>query len=247
MHDWMFEAGGEPLTLPEPQPYAPEDAPWFAATPGGEDDWLTPLFTATRLPDIDVPPPPRPTPGEIYNPGDYGGWDGHDTSEPWLPEYPPQDDDDCPWRKFYQEAAAQVGLFAGVLGALKNSPFTFDPRDDRAIDRALFALDSLDVMLQSQTLEYSTLLTVVSSSIEIVLSEGTDHFAIVLGALAGGAVTGIFDGPIPAGEIIGGIGGAVSVYLAGDRLPTAQIADHLARLILANVDIPPDTPGRRCS
>jgi len=89
MHDWMFEPGGELLTLPEPQPYAPEDSSWFAATPGGEDDWLVSLPTPSSLPDIEVPPPPRPTPGQFYNPGDYGGWDGHDTSEPWVPEYPP--------------------------------------------------------------------------------------------------------------------------------------------------------------
>lgn len=82
-------------------------------------------------------------------------------------------DDDCPWDDFYGDSARVVGLFAGVLGALKDSPFTFDPRDDRAIERALVGIDSIEMMLQSQTLDYATLSTVLASSIEIVLSEGT--------------------------------------------------------------------------
>jgi hypothetical protein len=96
MHDWMFEPGGEPLTLPEPQPYAPEDSSWFAATPGGEDDWLVSLPTPSSLPDIEVPPPPRPTPGRVYHPGDYGGWDGYDSNQDaYQPQYTWEQLTDC--------------------------------------------------------------------------------------------------------------------------------------------------------
>jgi hypothetical protein len=108
MHDWMFEPGGEPLTLPEPQSYAPEDSSWFAATPGGEDDWLVSLPTPSSLPDIEVPPPPRPTPGQFYNPGDYGGWDGHDTSEPWVPQYPPPPQTPCELDQAMDGLAQQI-------------------------------------------------------------------------------------------------------------------------------------------
>ncbi|TPW03336.1 MAG: hypothetical protein FD125_1634 [bacterium] len=92
MQDWMFETGAEALTWPEPQPQTPEGGPWFPIKSGGDDDWLVPLSTSSELPGIDVPPPsppPSPTPGEYYDPGDYGGWDGHDSSEPWLPQLPP--------------------------------------------------------------------------------------------------------------------------------------------------------------
>lgn len=65
--------------------------------------------------------------------------------------------------------------------------------------------------------------------------------------MAGGAVAGLFDGPIPAGEVLGGIGGALTVYLAGDRLPVGEIAAQLTKLILSGVDLPPDTPGWGCT
>jgi hypothetical protein len=139
-----------------------------------------------------------------------------------------------------------VGLLAGALGAIKDSWITFDPRDDRAIERALVGIDGLEIMLQSQTISYATAHDTISSLLDLMLSEGTDHLAAVFGAAAGGFVTGLFDGPIPAGEVLGGIGGAVAVYLAGDRLPTAELADVIATLVLAGIDVPPGTPGRRC-
>lgn len=95
MQDWMFETGAEALTWPEPQPQAPEGGPWFPIKSGGDDDWLVPLSNPFPIGDVIVPPPPPPTPGEYYNDGDYGGWDGHDTSQPWVQDPPPPDDDDC--------------------------------------------------------------------------------------------------------------------------------------------------------
>lgn len=60
----------------------------------GSDDWLTPLFNEGDVVDLDdlvVTANPR-TPGQVYNDGDYGGWDGHDTSQT---EVPPPPVDDC--------------------------------------------------------------------------------------------------------------------------------------------------------
>ena len=150
------------------------------------------------------------------------------------------DDDECPFLEAYEQAADQVGLFAGLLSALKDTPFTMDPRDDRAIDRALFAIDSLDIMLQSQTINYTTLHTTLSSIIEIVLAEGTDHLAAVFGGLAGGAFAAGLDGPVPVGEVIGGMLGALAVYALGDNLPTEEIAGALASVVLTGVDLPED-------
>lgn len=91
MQDWMFEAGGESAPWPEPQPQATVDASWFENIRGGENDWLTPLSSESSLEEVIVTAPrPNPTtPGGGYNPGDYGEWDGYDSSEPWLPQVPP--------------------------------------------------------------------------------------------------------------------------------------------------------------
>ncbi len=91
MQDWMFEASADPFLWPEPQPYGQDGPLWFAPKPGGEDDWLAPLSTSSELPPIDVPPPP-PRHGGVYNPDDYGGWDGHDTSQ----SQPPPDPEELP-------------------------------------------------------------------------------------------------------------------------------------------------------
>lgn len=82
MHDWMFEVGGEPLTWPEPQPLAPEDASLFATKPGAEDDWLTPLSTASDLDDVIVTGTPRQNPG---SPANWFDWDGYDTNQEAYP------------------------------------------------------------------------------------------------------------------------------------------------------------------
>ena len=209
---------------------------------GGDDGGVT------DLPPVDIVADPDPDPYDEWweVDGPSGGTGSGTGGTSGGAGDAPDPDDECPWADFYEDVARQVGVLAGALGALKDSWITVDPRDDRAIERALIAIDGLEVMLQSQTISYATAHDSISSVLDLMLSEGTDHLAAVFGAAAGGLVAGLFDGPIPAGEVIGGIGGALTVYLAGDRLPTAAIADAIASLLLAGIDVPPGTPRAPC-
>lgn len=264
MLDWDTFAGSDPLpqTLPQETIFTQQgEVDWLPQTvaKGGFDEF-EPLFGsegggeagdddgATDVGDVIVigERPEEPW-WDIDNLPGGGGDSGPTGGEgPGSGDGPDPVDEDCPWTKFYEDVARQIGVLAGALGAIKDSWITFDPRDDRAIERALIAIDGLEIMLQSQTISYATAHDSISSVLEIMLSEGTDHLAAVFGAAAGGLVTGLFDGPIPVGEVIGGIGGAIAVYVAGDRLPTATIADVIASLVLAGIDIPPGTPGAPC-
>lgn len=118
MHDWMFEPGHDPLplTLPE-QPWTSDQgvAPWLSPLPAEDfETWLPMPQAKTDLGDVgpmfiegdahtidDVIVPWRPySGGGYYDGGGYSqGWDGHDTSQPWDRDPPPDTYDACEDRR----------------------------------------------------------------------------------------------------------------------------------------------------
>ena len=82
--------GDKPLVLPGENAYV--------VKPESEDDWLVPLSNGnvTELSEVVVTGRryTPTTPGSYYNPYDYGGWDGHDTSVT-VPPSPTEELPDC--------------------------------------------------------------------------------------------------------------------------------------------------------
>lgn len=95
--DVSLELLEDPFVLPGP------DGDFGFGLKRSNDDWLVPLSNEGEVTLPPLPPvtPNTRTPGQVYNDGDYGGWDGHDTNAPWEqppeqpPEDPPEEPNDC--------------------------------------------------------------------------------------------------------------------------------------------------------
>lgn len=123
------------------------------------DDWLTPLFTEgeTTVDEIVVTANPR-TPGQVYNDGDYGGWDGHDTN---------QDDyrDPDPIFEFCDAASDNAAL--RLRDAIKE-----DPNDHRKEHVALIFRDSRGIIMTSPLFEGTDRSANVSAAVNWLISQG---------------------------------------------------------------------------
>lgn len=140
MLDWDTYAGGDPLPLTLPQ-----DPTWASQ---GEVDWLPQpeakggfdgfgrLFGsegggddagdddgATEVGDVIVTGERPEEPWwDIDNLPGGGGDTGPTGGEgPGSGDGPDPVDDECPWTKFYEDVARQVGVLAGALGALRTA------------------------------------------------------------------------------------------------------------------------------
>lgn len=159
-----------------------------------------------------------------------GGSDSGDTSPP------------CPNVEAYEDAADTVGIFTSVLGVLKDSPFSLSQRDDNAINAAVISLNALELSLISGSISLDSVEGVLSGIIEVLLNEASDTAIIGIGTMAGAGVAWWVDGPLPVGEVLGGIVGAIGAYASARFISHKALADALAGAMMDRLDLE-NVPG----
>lgn len=208
------------------------------------------VFTRTDPPVTRVPPvivegeyDPDPDPYDDWwetgdgppgyrgdGPGfDGGGGGGGDDGE--------TDNDPCPNSEVYEDVAGAVGLLANVLGILKDTPASIGSRDDRAIEATLVSLEGLETALASGTIRLSDLEGVLGDILNIMLNEMSDTAIIGLGSAIGIGIAWWVDGPLPFGEALGGVVGAIAALGTSQFIGHQALADSLAKALLSHLNL----------
>lgn len=144
----------DPFVLPGP------DSDFAFVLKRGSDDWLVPLSNEGEVTFPPLPPvTPNPwTPGQGYNDGDYGGWDGHDTDQDGY-----RDPD--PIFEFCDAASDNAAL--RLRDAIRE-----DPNDHRKEHVALIFRDSRGIITTSPLFEGTDRSANVSAAVNWLISQG---------------------------------------------------------------------------